>query len=346
VNDVAHTRFSPDGHFLAATRESESVIELWNLEDGKDPRQFSYPPGNLTLPRFSLASDSLIAVSWGDDIYLWRLDTQEIASFSHDFNDMPYVIHSPVTNYLFIKQPYIVEIWNVSVTGSILIWKTNPPTISEICSICPSRDGHRLLVGCDNGSVRMWDVDLENLMINQTDSMDTQADINMAQFIAFSHSGKMVATKSERSHSVEFLDTTTGEVVAHTDFDDNNHSRNITFSLDEDQVAFWSKSLITICDIMHPDNHVLFNWPRKDTWIRKVAFQTCNNLVICALLGYLLLLQVWHRQDPAGFKCTYSSDFQTRFLSNIFKESKLSDNEITVVHFMYLPKKSKLFTSE
>ena len=28
------------------------------------------------------------------------------------------------------------------------------------------------------------------------------------------------------------------------------------------------------------------------------------------------------------------------------KESKLSDNEITVVHLMYLPKESKLFTSE
>ena len=30
----------------------------------------------------------------------------------------------------------------------------------------------------------------------------------------------------------------------------------------------------------------------------------------------------------------------------VTKESKLSDNEITVVHSMYLPKESKLFTSE
>jgi len=33
-------------------------------------------------------------------------------------------------------------------------------------------------------------------------------------------------------------------------------------------------------------------------------------------------------------------------LGEVIKESKLSDNEITVVHFMYLPKESKLFTSE
>jgi len=38
VNDVARTRFSPDGHFLAIGRRSEDVIELWNLEDGKDPQ--------------------------------------------------------------------------------------------------------------------------------------------------------------------------------------------------------------------------------------------------------------------------------------------------------------------
>jgi len=37
VNDVASTLFSPDGHFLAVGRRSEDVIELWNLEDGKDP---------------------------------------------------------------------------------------------------------------------------------------------------------------------------------------------------------------------------------------------------------------------------------------------------------------------
>jgi len=30
----------------------------------------------------------------------------------------------------------------------------------------------------------------------------------------------------------------------------------------------------------------------------------------------------------------------------MIKKSKLSDNEVTVVHLMYLPKESKLFISE
>jgi len=48
ANDVFDARFSPDGHFLAIRKKSEDVLELWNLEDSKDFRQFTYPHGNLS----------------------------------------------------------------------------------------------------------------------------------------------------------------------------------------------------------------------------------------------------------------------------------------------------------
>jgi len=309
VNDIADTRFSPDGHFLAVGRMSESVIELWNLEDGKDRRRFLHPPGNFLLSlHFSPTSDSLMATSWEKDIYLWRLDRQEMASFNHDFDYVPRVIHSSLTNYVFIKQDITVDIWDISMTCSKQIWETNPPATSNISSICPSWDGRRLLVGCFDGSVRMWELDLENLAMNQADTVDTQADADMPEFIAFSHSGSMVATRSGQSHT-ELLDTTTGEVVSRTDIDDDVE---IAFSPDEDQVAFLSESLITICDTVHPNNRVSFNpWPSKDVLFREVAFQTCNDLVICAVsYDDSGLLQVWHRQDTAGFECTYSLDFK------------------------------------
>jgi len=312
VNDVACTKFSPDGHFLAVARESESVIELWSVEDGKDPQRFSYPPGDLESLDFSPTSDSLMAVSPGNAIYVWRLDTQEMASFDHDFNYFTRVIHSTLTNYLFIGQGYTVKIWDVSMTGSKPIWETNPRTTSQIWSICPSRDGHRILIGCGDGSVRMWELDLKNLAMNQTDTIDTQADVDMPKFIAFSHSGKMVATRSKRSH-IELLDTTTGEVVSRTDIDKQDYNGiEIAFSPDENQVAFLSRSRITICDTVQPNNRVSFNpWPSKDVWFWEVAFQTSNDLFICAIShDYSALLQVWHRQDPAGFECTYSLDIK------------------------------------
>ena len=43
------------------------------------------------------------------NIYLWRLDTQEMVSFNHHFGYAIHVIHSPLTNYLFIRRNFTVE---------------------------------------------------------------------------------------------------------------------------------------------------------------------------------------------------------------------------------------------
>jgi len=337
VNDVAVTQFSPDGRFLAVGRKSEDVIELWNLQDGKDPRRFPYPPGKLSSLNFSPTSDTLMAdFEEPRHIYLWRLDTQEMVPFSHDFDYDTHVVHSPLTNYLFIERIYTVEMWDVSMTGSEWIWGTKYLANSIVTSICPSRDGHRLLVGYESGSVRMWNVDLEDSAGNRADTTDTQDDTATRQVWTISPSGKMMATQSLQSYNIEFLDTNTWEVVAHTDVECED-SMKIAFSPDDNQAAFLSKSLVTICDIMHPEEHISFDpWPSKDVWFWDVTFQTCNDLVICAIFGDDSgLLQVWHRQDPPGFKCTCSSDLKVDRNSNPF----LAPDGLTVVikHFSSSP---------
>jgi len=314
VDDFTKTQFSPDGHFLAIGRKSENVIELWNMEDDKDPQRLPCPPGKLSSLDFSPTSDMLMAVSGFKlrHIYLWRLDTQEMVSSSNIITYYPlHVIRSPRTNYLFIQQKHTVEIWDASATGFKKIWETKPPATSYVYAICPSRDGHRLLVGYSDGSVRMWNVDLDNLAINQADTTDTQDDTDMRRVIKVLPSGKVVTTESQRSSNVEFLDTTTGDIVVRTDIEYKD-GMEIAFSPDEDQVAFLSNSLITVCDIMHPEKRVSFNpLARRGVYKWKVAFQTSNDLVIGAIPGrWSGLLQVWHRQDLAGFECTYSLELE------------------------------------
>ena len=154
-------------------------------------------------------------------------------------------------------------------------------------------------------------MDLEDSTENRADTIDTQDDTDTRQVLTISPSGNVAATQSLQSYNVEFLDTNTCEVVARTDvkFEDR---MKIAFSPDDKQAASLSKHLITICDMMHPEKRVSFDpWPRKDVWFWRVAFQTCNELVICAVFGDDSgLLQVWHRQDHAGFECTYSLDFK------------------------------------
>jgi len=329
VNDVAVTQFSPDGRFLAVGRKSEDVIDLWNLEDGRDPRRFPYPPGKLSSLHFSPTSDTLMAIFREEHIYLWRLDTQGMVSFSRDFHYAPHVVHSPLTNYLFIQRNYRVEMWDVSMTGSKWIWETKSLANSIVTSICPSRDGHRLLVGYGSGSVRMWNVDLEDSARNRADTRDTQDGTATRRVWRISPSGKVAATTS---YNVEFLDTNTWEVVACTDVK-VEYGMEIAFSLDDNQAAILSKSLVTICDIMHPEERISFDpWPRKDVRFWNVTFQTCNDLVICAIFGDDSgLLQVWHRQDPPGFKCTCSSDLKVHRDSYPF----LAPDGLTVVIVHY-----------
>ena len=314
VNDARLTRISPDGHFLAVGRKSEDVIEIWNLKDGKDPRRIAYPHGKLSSLRFSPTSDTLIAIFREEPrhVYLWRLDTQEMISFSHDFKYELHAIHSSLTNYLFIERDFTAEMWDVSTTGSKVVWETKYSATSAVWSICPSRDGHRLLVGYESGNVRMWNVDLEDSMGNRAETIDTQDDTDTRLVITISPSGKWAATQLRQSYNVEFLDTNIWGVVARADVEYKNRME-IAFSPDDNQAAFLSKSLITMCDIMHSEERVSFDpWPKKDVRFWKVAFQTCNDLVICAFSrDDSGLLQVWHQQGPAGFECTYSLDIET-----------------------------------
>jgi len=334
VNDVAVTQFSPDVCFLAVERKSEDVIELWNLKDGKDPRRFLYPSGKLSSLDFSPTSDTLMAVFREEHrhIYLWRLGTQEMVSFSRGFDYNIRVVHSPLTNYLFIERNYRVEMWDVSMTGSEWIWETNSLANSNVASICPSCDGHRLLVGYSGGSVRMWNVDLEDSARNQADTTDTQDDTATQKVWEISPSGKVAAAVSLKSYNVEFLDTNTWKVVARTDVKCEDDML-IAFSPDDNQAAILSKSLVTICDIMHPEERISFDpWPSKDVLFWNVTFQTCNDLVIWAVFGDDTgLLQVWHRQDPPGFKCTYSLDLKVHRNSDPF----LAPDGLTIVikHF-------------
>lgn len=308
-------RFSPDGQFLAVEKDSEAIIELWNVEDGKGPQRFPRPPGKLLSLIFAPTSDFLMA-GFKDFrrcvVYVWRLDTQEMTSFDLDVGRIPAIIRSHLTNYIFIPKTDTVEVWEVSMTSSNMIFEKKPP-IPRPTSICPSHDGRRVLVGSFDGGVKMWSLDLEDLTRNQPRTVDTQDDTDIPRVIALSHFGTMAAVKSPRSDIVEFRDTTTGAVIGRKDIAMYDYATGIAFSPDCDQIAFSSESLITVCNLIHPENCLSFDpWNGGTTLQSRIAFQTHGHLVICTDLDVpddAALLQVWSLKNPAGdsgFECTSS----------------------------------------
>jgi len=245
---------------------------------------------------------------------LWRLDTQEMTSFDLDVEDTPpAIIHLPNANRLFVPRVNTVEIWEVSMTSSNMIFETEPLTTSLISSICPSRDGHRLLVGSWDGTVRMWN--MEDFGSSQPVIQDVT---DTPEIIGFSPSGKMVATRSWQPDYIELRDTTTWEVVGSVDVE-YEFNIQVAFSADDKRIAVLTGNCVTICDVMHPENRLSFD-PRpggRSVYRWKAAFQTCNDLVICAELNSTSgLLQVWKLKDHS--ECTSSLDI------NITRNSSIS----------------------
>jgi len=248
---------------------------------------------------------------------LWRLDTQEIVSFDLDVGYILAIIHLPNANRLYVRRDDTVEIWEVSMTSLNMIFKTEPLTSSWIRSICLLRDGHRLLVGSFDGTVRMRN--MEDLGSSQPAIQDVTDRLTI---IGFSPSGKMVATGSRRSNYVELRDTATWEVVGSTDVEYELWIE-VAFSADDKRIAVLTDGRVTIS---HPENRLSFDpWPKgRHVW--KAAFQTCNDLVICTRSKDEIpcLLQVWQLKDDS--ECTSSLDI------NINKDSAiLAPDGLTVI---------------
>ena len=325
VADVAVAQFSPNGKYLAVGRRSKNAVELRDLEDAKITHRLLYPFGNISSLQFSSTSDYLMAVfRESPDKCLWRLDTNQMMPFDlHVGYDSPAVIH---TNRVFVPRDNTVEIWEVTETGSKMIFKTEPLTISSITSICPSHDGHRLSVGSPDGTVRMRD--LEDLRSNQPVTHDVT---DVPLIIAFSPSGNMVATRSRRSDYVGLWNTTTRELKEPRDVE-YRRGMEIAFSTDDDRMAVLTGSSVTTWDIKHPKNCLSFDpRPKGSVRNRKVAFQTRNDLVICTQLegddSYEIsgLLQVWKLKDHS--ECTFSLPINIRENSSIY----LAPDGLTVI---------------
>jgi len=305
MTGITVAQFSPNGKYLAVEGQSESVVELLKLEDRKITHQFSHPPGNLSSLHFSPTNDYLTgAFGEHDDKCLRRLDTQQMVSLNVRGNWIetpPAVIHSSHTNRVFSPRDHTVEIWEVSTTGSNMIFEIEWLTDWKISSICPSRDGHRLLIGNHRGTVRM--LSLEVLGSNQPVTQDK------GEIITLSPSGKVMVTRSWQDRHLKLWDMTTWEPVGPRDVE---YADEVAFSADDSRIAVLSESRVIICDINHPENRLSFDPTPKgrSVYRRKAAFQTCNDLVICTKLEdddsdeISGLLQVWKVKDHS--ECTFS----------------------------------------
>ena len=126
----------------------------------------------------------------------------------------------------------------------------------------------------------MWSLNVENLVEDWPLTANTQDNTDILQVISSLHSGEMMATILWSSY-IKFRDTAAWEIVEHMDIKHKDDMK-IALSPDGNQAAFWSDSVIIICNIIKKNCFSFRPWPRgRHCFIGKIAFQTCNDLVIC-----------------------------------------------------------------
>ena len=195
----------------------------------------------------------------------------------------PSLIHPTQIRYLFreiTQWRYGRSRWPVQIWCSRQsLWAT---------SICPLHDGHRLLVGTVDGTVRMQNLE------SACHSRCTKNNCILA--LRKDGGYKIMAVCLHWIAGYNYL----GACNAWGYWAPVWHRGRIFRRWQSD-----SCSLITICDILYPENRLSFDpWPKgRRVCDSKVAFQTCNELVICARLRgddsdeLSGLLQVWKVKD-------------------------------------------------
>jgi WD40 repeat protein len=153
--DAFSVVFSPDGRH-ALSGHKDNTVRLWDLNTGKEVRKYEGHGGWVLSVAFSPDGRHAASGSLQDQtIRVWEVETgKEVKRLEGTL-----VAFSPNGRFLLsagqIQGPFHLHLWD-SETG-----KEIRPFIGHthaICSVAFSPDGHRVLSGGADGTIRLWEV--------------------------------------------------------------------------------------------------------------------------------------------------------------------------------------------
>lgn len=146
--------FSPDSKILAALSDKDNIIKLWSTQNGKELPSFTVDAEELHGVTFS-PNGKVLAANSGGNIYIWNLETRKVLqtinsgrvnsiSFNHD-------------SKILISGGSDIKLWNIE-NGELF---ATLPFYASIVRYSP--DG-KILASINNGTVTLWNLDLEDLL--------------------------------------------------------------------------------------------------------------------------------------------------------------------------------------
>ncbi|KAF7424922.1 hypothetical protein PC9H_010233 [Pleurotus ostreatus] len=154
INEVV---FSPDGSRLASGSD-DHTIRLWDTSNGKQLKVMEGHTHDVWSVAFSPSGDQIISGSYDKTIRIWETESGKMTKMLEGHTQwVYYAAFSPTQTFVASGSgDGTVRVWDQSTGETLAVYKAGNP----VRSVAFSSDGKKIISGCDNGDVHIWDAGL------------------------------------------------------------------------------------------------------------------------------------------------------------------------------------------
>ena len=151
---VLAVAFSPDGHFLA-TADETGQVNVWDVQRRQIIVQFKGDSRSVYTVKFSPDGKILAGAGYDGNVELWEAENWKHLGTLTIGGTVSTISFSPDSKILASTGYESVNLWKVD-TGERITTLTGHT--NWVNTVAFSADGHRLISGGDDATLRIWDV--------------------------------------------------------------------------------------------------------------------------------------------------------------------------------------------
>lgn len=174
---VLAATWNPD-ESIVATSDDSGLVELWNADSGESIHRLAGHTAPVEVIQWS--DNGNLLITGGDDglAIIWDAASGEaLQTLEHTYNSLPWKVwsaawHPNGTQVLTTSDDGAIRVWNVE-TGELLHFFANSFRLADddtpgtgTTSAFWSKDGSLILASSDDGAVRVWNVETEEIALD------------------------------------------------------------------------------------------------------------------------------------------------------------------------------------